>query len=111
MTPVVSNITELTLTQEGGKKMGTNIKQQVRQYILDNFMMGGAADIPDDASFMDRHIIDSTGFLELISFVEQAFAIQIADDEMMPENLDSLNNIERFVQQKRAAMPAMAAGL
>jgi len=66
-------------------------------------MMGGKAEIPDDASFMDRHIIDSTGFLELISFVEQSFDIQISDDEMVPENLDSLNNIERFVQKKRAA--------
>jgi len=66
-------------------------------------MMGGKAEISDDASFIDRHIIDSTGFLELISFVEQSFDIQISDDEMVPENLDSLNNIERFVQKKRAA--------
>lgn len=84
--------------------MTSNIKQQVRQFILDNFMMGSAAEVPDDASFMDRHIIDSTGFLELISFVEQSFDIQITDDEMVPENLDSLNNIERFVQQKHAAV-------
>jgi len=83
--------------------MTSDIKQQVRQFILDNFMMGGKAEISDDASFMDRHIIDSTGFLELISFVEQSFDIQISDDEMVPENLDSLNNIERFVQKKRAA--------
>lgn len=87
--------------------MTSNIKQQVRQFILDNFMMSGAADIPDDASFMDRHIIDSTGFLELISFVEQSFDIQVTDDEMVPENLDSLNNIESFVQRKRSgAAPA-----
>jgi acyl carrier protein len=69
-------------------------------------MMGGTADIPDDASFMERHIIDSTGFLELISFVEESFGIQVGDEEMVPENLDSLNNIERYVQQKRAAAPA-----
>jgi len=83
--------------------MTSDLKQQVRQFILDNFMMGSKAEVPDDASFMDRHIIDSTGFLELISFVEQSFDIQISDDEMVPENLDSLNNIERFVQKKRAA--------
>jgi len=86
--------------------MTSNLKQQVRQFILDNFMMGGTADIPDDASFMERHIIDSTGFLELISFVEESFGIQVSDEEMVPENLDSLNNIERYVQQKRAAAPA-----
>ena len=86
--------------------MTSNLKQQVRQFILDNFMMGGTADIPDDASFMERHIIDSTGFLELISFVEESFGIQVREEEMVPENLDSLNNIERYVQQKRAAAPA-----
>lgn len=86
--------------------MTTNIKQQVRQFVLDNFMMAAAAEIPDDASFMDRHIIDSTGFLELISFVEETFGIQVTDDEMVPENLDSLNNIERYVQRKRTAAAA-----
>jgi acyl carrier protein len=86
--------------------MPSNIKQQVRQFILDNFMMGSTAEIPDDASFMDRHIIDSTGFLELILFVEESFKIQVRDEEMVPENLDSLNNIERYVQQKHAASAA-----
>jgi len=80
--------------------MTSNIKQQVRQFILDNFMMGSASEIPDEASFMDHHIIDSTGFLELISFIEESFGIQVDDDDMVPENLDSLNNIERYIQKK-----------
>lgn len=87
--------------------MTSNVKQQVRQFILDNFMMGGAQEIADDASFIDQHIIDSTGFLELIAFVEDTFEFRITDDEMVPENLDSLNNIERFVQLKQA-LPATA---
>jgi acyl carrier protein len=87
--------------------MTSNVKQQVRQFVLDNFMMGGAQEIPDDASFIDRHIIDSTGFLELIAFVEETFGFRIEDDEMVPENLDSLNNIERFVKLKQAS-PATA---
>lgn len=86
--------------------MTSDVKQQVRQFILDNFMMAAAAEIPDEASFMDRHIIDSTGFLELISFVEQTFDIQVTDEEMVPENLDSLNNIERYVHKKRATAAA-----
>lgn len=86
--------------------MTTDIKQQVRQFILDNLMMGGGKEIPNDASFIDRHVIDSTGFLELISFVEQTFEIQVFDDEMVPENLDSLNSIERYVLHKRATAPA-----
>ena len=86
--------------------MTSNIKQQVRQFIVDNFMMGSAAEIPDDASFMEGHIIDSTGFLELISFVEESFGIEVSDDDMVPENLDSLNNIERYIGQKRATTTA-----
>jgi acyl carrier protein len=85
--------------------MTSSIKRQVLQFILDNFMMGGAKEIADDASFMDHHIIDSTGFLELISFVEQTFEIQVFDEEMIPENLDSLNSIERYVLHKHAAAP------
>lgn len=82
--------------------MTNDIKQRVRQFILDNLMMTAVADLPDDASFMDRHIIDSTGFLELVSFLEEAFEIQVGDEEMVPENLDSLNSIERYISEKRA---------
>jgi acyl carrier protein len=83
-----------------------NIKQQTREFIQASFMMGGVADFPDDASFMELHLVDSTGFLELISFVERTFGIHLNDAEMVPENLDSLNGIERFVQEKNAARSA-----
>lgn len=82
--------------------MTSSVKQQTRDFIQANFMMGGAADFPDDASFMDLRILDSTGFLELISFVERTFDIRLSDGDMVPENLDSLNGIERFVQEKSA---------
>ena len=81
-----------------------NIKQEVLQYILDNFIMGGsAADLSENDSFMDRHVIDSTGFIELIAFLERAYDIHVEDEEMIPENLDSLTNIERYVIRKMAA--------
>lgn len=88
----------------------SDIKQQVRQFILDSFMMGDKASIADGDSFMDRHILDSTGFIELTSFLEQTFDIRVHDEEMVPENLDSLNNIESYVQRKRGAQPAVAKG-
>jgi acyl carrier protein len=81
----------------------SNIKQQTREFIQANFMMGGVADFADDASFMELHLVDSTGFLELISFVERTFEIRLNDSEMVPENLDSLNGIARFVESKIAA--------
>ena len=76
----------------------------MRTYLLDNFLMGGAAeDIQDDTSFIDSQILDSTGFLELISFLEETYGFQVEDAEMVPENLDSLRRVEAFVQGKRAA--------
>jgi acyl carrier protein len=87
-----------------------NVKHQVRCYLLDNFLMGGTAqDIGDDTSFMEAHILDSTGFIELISYLEQQFGLRVEDEEMVPENLDSLANIERFVSRKRASAPVEVA--
>lgn len=81
-----------------------DIKSQVRKYIFDNFIMSGdTGELKDGDSFMDRHILDSTGFIELITFLETAFSIRIEDDEMVPENLDSLNHIENFLRKKEIA--------
>ena len=81
-----------------------NIKHQVRTYLLDNLLMGGTEqDIQDDTSFMGSHILDSTGFIELISYLEEQFGFQVKDEEMVPENLDSLKNIAHFVSSKRAS--------
>jgi acyl carrier protein len=84
-----------------------NIKDQVRAYLLDNFLMGIDQDIRDDTSFMDNHILDSTGFIELIHYLEEHFGIQVTEDEMVPDNLDSLQKIEHFVLRKR---PLAASG-
>ena len=81
-----------------------DIKTTVRNYILENFLMGDAGnDLRDDQSFVDSHIIDSTGFIELITFLESHYKVQVKDAEMIPENLDSLNNIERYISQKAGA--------
>jgi len=80
-----------------------DIKDQTRSYLLDNFLMWAVAqDIQDDTSFMSSHILDSTGFVELVHFLQEQFGIRIKDEEMVPENLDSLNNIEQFVLGKLA---------
>ena len=80
-----------------------DIKQQVRAYIFDNFLMGAqGASFGDADSFMEQHVLDSTGFLELITFLEETYAIKVDDEEMVPENLDSLDNVDAFVQRKLA---------
>jgi acyl carrier protein len=80
-----------------------DIQSQVRQYIADNFILGaeGVA-LSDDDSFLEHQVLDSTGFLELISHLEETYGIKVLDDEMVPENLDSLRNVADFVARKRA---------
>jgi acyl carrier protein len=75
-------------------------KPQLRKYIADNILMGPEQELGDETSFLERGILDSTGFLELVSFLEQTFGMTVDDDEMVPENLDSLSRIDAYVQRK-----------
>ena len=78
------------------------IKEQVRQFVLDNFMMGrDAEELKDSGSLLEMNIIDSTGVLELVGFLEETFEITIEDDELIPENLDSLVKIENYIKRKK----------
>jgi acyl carrier protein len=80
------------------------LRAQLRRFIEDTFLMGTRAEpLADDASFLEQQVLDSTGFLELITFLEETCAIKVADHEMVPENLDSLDNLVAFVGRKRAA--------
>jgi len=83
---------------------GTSIEKKVREYIAENFLFASdTADLPSDGSFLDMGIIDSTGILEIIFFIEEEFGIKVQDNEMLPENLDSVNNIVRFVEARQHA--------
>jgi len=72
----------------------------VREFIIENFLFGDGQQLQDDTSFMESGIIDSTGILELITFLEEKYEIKIEDDELIPENLDNLQNVARFVDRK-----------
>lgn len=81
-----------------------DIKTRVRRFINENFVMGAkSVEFSDSDSFMDHHLVDSTGFLELVTFLEETYDISIEDQEMVPENLDSLESIERFLGTKLKA--------
>lgn len=79
----------------------TTIHEQVRTFILSNFYVADPAMVNDTSSLLDAGIIDSTGVLEVIGFIEDTFAITVADSEMLPENLDSIERIAAFVTHKR----------
>ena len=80
-----------------------NIKQTIRRYVLENFLFtDDESTLKDDDSFLASGIIDSTGVLEIMLFVEETFDIKVEDEEMLPENLDSIANLVAFVQRKQA---------
>ena len=84
---------------------------QIRDFIATNFLFGQSADgLTDDRSFLESGIIDSTGMLELVSFIEQTYGISVKDNELVPENLDSLRNISQFVARKRETAAVKAEG-
>ena len=80
---------------------------EIKAFIVDNFLFGQGGDaVTNEQSFLESGIIDSTGLLELVSFVEERYAISIADRELMPENLDSVKNLSQFVARKLDAVGA-----
>lgn len=73
---------------------------RIRLFITDNFILGNDYSLSDDDSFLERGLLDSTGILELISFVEQEYGVTVSAGELIPENFDSINRIAYFVQEK-----------
>lgn len=78
-------------------------KQAIRTFINENFYVANALDTSDRVSLRDLGIIDSTGVLEVVLFLENAFEIRVEDAEILPENLDSIDAIASFVERKRAS--------
>ena len=72
----------------------------VRNFIVKNFLLGDGDSLKDDTSFIEEGIIDSTGILELVFFLEENFGISIEDHELVPENMDSLQSISGFMDRK-----------
>ena len=84
--------------------MQASIETALRKFISDNFMYReNIESLADTDSFMDKNLIDSTGVLELVFFLEKTFEIKVADEEVMPDNLDSIKKITAYVQRKQWA--------
>ncbi len=76
-------------------------REKIKNYILENFLFTNDLNaVEDDTSFLRAGIVDSTGILEIISFIEEEYQIQVQDDEVVPENLDSINLISSFIEKK-----------
>jgi acyl carrier protein len=81
----------------------SSIEPELRQYVLDKLLFGRTeVELRGDASFLESGIIDSTGVLELVAFLEEKFQVKVEDEDLIPANLDSVNAITRFVEKKLA---------
>jgi acyl carrier protein len=79
-------------------------EQKVRKYILENYLFtDDESALTNGDSFLDKGIIDSTGIMEVIFFLEEEFGVHVEDDEMVPENLDSVNNIVAYISKKQSS--------
>ena len=78
-----------------------SVEALIRRYILENFLFTDDEDQPqNDASFLEEGIVDSTGVLELVMFVEETFGITVEDEEILPDNFDSVARLARYVRRK-----------
>ncbi len=81
------------------------LRKEIRRFIFETFMFtDDPSGLVDDASLLELGVIDSTGVLELVLFLEETFQVTVLDDELVPENLDSVEGIAGFVSRKREAL-------
>jgi acyl carrier protein len=79
----------------------SELKQQISAFVVENFLFGETNGLEDDTSFLENGIIDSTGILELVTYLEDTFGIEVEDEELVPENLDSIANVVQYLTTKQ----------
>lgn len=83
------------------------VQERVRRFIIENFYVPDPASLGDEASLLELAIVDSTGVLEIVAFLESEFGVTVEDADLTPENLETIGRIARFVARKQSA-PAPA---
>ncbi len=86
-----------------------NVQQRIRDHIFAMILFGDEDRVDDNVSFQKSGILDSNGFLELITFVEEEFDIELANEELVPEYMDSVEKISNLVEKKLAGKKAEKA--
>ncbi|RLJ20229.1 acyl carrier protein [bacterium endosymbiont of Escarpia laminata] len=77
------------------------VREEIRSYVLDNYLFtDDQSKLEDDNSFLETGILDSNGVMEIIFFLEDEYGVSISQEEMIPENLDSVSRIVKFVESK-----------
>lgn len=84
--------------------MSQAIEHQIRNFIVENFLFGDTSNgFENSDSLLEKGIIDSTGVLELVSFIEETYGIKVEDEELIPENLDSVVFVSAYITRKQTA--------
>ena len=86
-----------------------NYIETISQFVIEKFLFGDGDELKEDTSFLEEGIIDSTGILELVMYLEETYGIKIEDEELVPQNMDSVQNIARFLGAKLDANLATEA--
>jgi acyl carrier protein len=81
-----------------------DVKGKIRSFIIDNFLFGEDEGLDDQVSFLDNGIVDSMGILEIVNFITEEFQVVIADEDLLPENLDSIDNIANYLKNRLQAV-------
>jgi acyl carrier protein len=77
-----------------------DIEREVHSFVISNFLFDQSVNLEPDDSLLDKGLIDSTGVIELVDFLEERYAIKVEDDEVIPANLDSVRNVAKYVDRK-----------
>jgi len=83
-----------------------SIQDDIRNYIVENILFGDGQNLGPDTLLQEGGVLDSTGMLDILTFVEEKFGIKIADDEVIPENFDTLRKMSGFVERKMSGRTA-----
>jgi len=86
-----------------------NEKERIKQFIRENFVLGlDGEELGDTDSFLEKGIIDSTGVLEVVGFLEETYGFKVEDEEVLPDNFDSVNNLVAYIARKQGAAVSQA---
>lgn len=94
------------ITASVNSESTNNTKDVIRQYIIDNLLLGQGSTLDDDTSLLDSGALDSTAAMELVAFLEQTFNVQIQDREINPDNLETVNRISAMIGRKTVLVAA-----
>ena len=84
--------------------MRKQIEQLIREFIIESFLFGESDNLSDSDSLLEKGVIDSTGVLELVAFIEETYGFRLKDEDLIPENLDSIVNISNYIVRKQAQL-------